>query len=182
VDIKHGGGEKMPDRYLTMCYACIFDGLPLMELDSFENFIRAHERHDPRIETLADFVQNFNDVMALFVSNNLAREYAELAERNPETFPPKPERLSTDRIEAALRAMRETINYLGSAPVIDAIEHFTHTFTDQTACNSHVRAFLTHPHHIPVPEPPVHGGAHVTIGALLRRLHACAYTSHPRSI
>ena len=125
---------------------------------------------------------NFNDVMALFDRNNLAREYAGLSERNPERFPPTLPRLSTDRIEAALLAMRETILYLGPAPVIDAIDHFTHTFTDQTACNSHVRAFLTHPHHIPVPEPPVHGGAHVTIGALLRRLHACAYTSHPRSI
>ena len=153
MDIKHGGGEEMPGMYLNMCYACIFEGLPLMQLQKYDSFIQAHEHHDPLIETLGDFVQHYNDVMAMFLSNNLAEEYASMSARDPETFPAAPARLSPDGIADALLAMRRTIVHLGPAAVEAAISGFVtdflvtaeHPDRDPGALNSHVRALLTSP-------------------------------------
>lgn len=170
-------GEEMPDRYLGMCYACIFDGLPVQELRIYERFIEAHEQHDPPIETLGDFVEHYNDVTEMFQDNDFAREYARLSRNNAERYPAAQARLSTDGLTRALAAMCETIDFLGEETVQQTIDAMVRDFLptsehpdrDPHALNTHIRAFLCHAHYV-TPRAPVYGGAELTIGHLLSRL------------
>ncbi len=155
---------------LIMCYASIFEGLPRLELQTMHRFMNAHGTHVPPILTLMDFVQNFNDVLALFVANDLAIEYAGMSEREPQRFPPAPERLTTEGITRALRAMYDTIHHLGPAEVSNQIRWFTFHHMERGACQGHIRRFLTTDHSVRQRPAPVHGGAQLTLGA--RDIHA----------
>jgi hypothetical protein len=165
------------DIYLAFCYEAIFDGLPLQRLGKYADWWRYHERHDPPIEDLSDFVNYFDDAIQIFRNNNFAEEYDTRYAADPGSFPhhqaPLP-RHSTSNIESKLESLRSTILTLGLDVVEQAINQrlmgYENEENNDRLCES-IRAFISHPHHIKPPEAPVYGGAHFNVSQLLGRLY-----------
>jgi hypothetical protein len=102
---------------LHLCYNGVFQGLPLMQLGSYDRFLDMHASHQPPINTVQDFAAHFEDVMAMFEENDLGREYAGRSAQDSTRFPAVPERLSSAGIQRGLQAMNATITRLGHAVV-----------------------------------------------------------------
>ena len=169
--IKDGRGEVMLDVYLYLCYDSIFDGMPHAYWRTLERFIDAHEATEPRIETLEDFVTEFDQVVGLL--GRLTREDA----RSFPAAPDAPARLTRQGVRVALAKMRATIAFLGVDSVRETIDGMVRNYMVDEAhpdreagvMDRHLRTFLCHAHDA-VPETPVHGGAGAAVEHLLRRM------------
>ncbi len=122
---KGSGGAGSMQNHMTLnlyhCYFAIFDGLPLAELVGYRDFIDAHARHRPPIETVYDFEAHAVAVLAMFHDNDFAREYEDLRARDPVRLPAVPARLSSGGIADGLRAMKATITVRGGEAVTTEI-------------------------------------------------------------
>jgi hypothetical protein len=163
------------DMYLGLCYQSIIYGLPVMRLQKYADWERAHGRHDPPNEDLDDFQDYFDDAIQIFRNNNFAEEYATRYAANPESFPnhqaPLP-RHSTSNIEHRLQSLRTTILTVGVEAVEHAIDQLlTAHREDDDELWASIRTFISHPHHIASQQVLIQAGAHFHISQLLDRLH-----------
>jgi hypothetical protein len=166
----------MPDVILDRCYESLFSGLPLMRLRNWWSFESAHDSHNPPIVGLAEFNENFDDVLQLFRANNFAQEYVTRYPNEHTTrfagFSPPRAQDSPAQCESRLCALRSTIGHLGADAVENEINRLVLLY--HTASNSQmdgfIRSFILQNHDQTILSAPTYGGAHFRISQLLRRI------------